>query len=139
MHIFSTSKSQIESEAPSVDQKVLHASSPAPSLKDPLVVLIAWPSESATAGGSICDFQADADLSVRRAGQKFRTGATIQSETILKEAGVHVSECAQIIDVSKRSLKTRGLTYKDRAQRLGLSESSCERVFAAETFTLGAS
>jgi DNA-binding Xre family transcriptional regulator len=47
-----------------------------------------------------------------------------------------VSECAQIIDVLKRSLKTRGLTYKDVAQRLGLSESSIKRVFAAETFTL---
>lgn len=49
---------------------------------------------------------------------------------------MHVSECAQIIDVLKRSLKTRGLTYKDLAQRLGLSESSVKRVFAAETFTL---
>jgi DNA-binding Xre family transcriptional regulator len=47
-----------------------------------------------------------------------------------------VSECAQIIDVLKRSLKTRGLTYKDLAHRLGLSESSVKRVFAAETFTL---
>jgi len=47
-----------------------------------------------------------------------------------------VSECARIIDVLKRSLKTRGLTYKDLAQRLSLSESSVKRVFAAETFTL---
>jgi len=47
-----------------------------------------------------------------------------------------VSECAQIIDVLKRNLKTRGLTYKDVAKRLGLSESSIKRVFAAETFTL---
>lgn len=47
-----------------------------------------------------------------------------------------MSECAQIIDVLKRSLKTRGLTYKDLAQRLHLSESSVKRVFAAETFTL---
>ncbi|HYM36110.1 MAG TPA: helix-turn-helix transcriptional regulator, partial [Steroidobacteraceae bacterium] len=47
-----------------------------------------------------------------------------------------MSECAQIIDVLKRSLKTRGLTYKDVAQRLRLSESSIKRVFAAETFTL---
>jgi DNA-binding Xre family transcriptional regulator len=47
-----------------------------------------------------------------------------------------VSECAQIIDVLKRSLKTRGLTYKDLAKRLDLSESSVKRVFAAETFTL---
>ena len=47
-----------------------------------------------------------------------------------------MSECARIIDVLKRSLKTRGLTYKDLAQRLSLSESSVKRVFAAETFTL---
>jgi len=47
-----------------------------------------------------------------------------------------VSETAQIIDVLKRTLKTRGLTYKDVARRVGLSEGSIKRVFAAETFTL---
>jgi DNA-binding Xre family transcriptional regulator len=47
-----------------------------------------------------------------------------------------VSECAQIIDALKRSLKTRGLTYKDIANRVGLSEASIKRVFAAKTFTL---
>jgi DNA-binding Xre family transcriptional regulator len=38
--------------------------------------------------------------------------------------------------VLKRSLKTRGLTYRDVAKRVGLSEASVKRVFAAETFTL---
>jgi transcriptional regulator with XRE-family HTH domain len=47
-----------------------------------------------------------------------------------------VSETAQIIDVLKRTLKTRGLTYRDLARRVGLSEGSIKRVFAAETFTL---
>lgn len=47
-----------------------------------------------------------------------------------------MSETAQIIDVLKRSLKTRGLTYKDVATRVGLSEGSIKRVFAEETFTL---
>jgi len=53
-----------------------------------------------------------------------------------RSRGAVVSECAQIIDVLKRSLKTRGLTYKDLAERLQLSESSIKRVFSAETFTL---
>ena len=47
-----------------------------------------------------------------------------------------MSETAQIIDVLKRSLKTRGLTYKDVARRVGLSEGSIKRVFSEETFTL---
>ena len=47
-----------------------------------------------------------------------------------------MSETAQIIDVLKRTLKTRGMTYKDVARRVGLSEGSIKRVFAAETFTL---
>lgn len=47
-----------------------------------------------------------------------------------------MSETAQIIEVLKRTLKTRGLTYKDIARRVGLSEGSIKRVFSAETFTL---
>lgn len=47
-----------------------------------------------------------------------------------------MSECAQIIDVLKRTLKTRGITYRDLAQKVGLSEASIKRVFAEETFTL---
>jgi DNA-binding Xre family transcriptional regulator len=47
-----------------------------------------------------------------------------------------MSESAQIIDVLKRHLKGRGLTYKDLAKQVGLSEASIKRVFAEETFTL---
>lgn len=47
-----------------------------------------------------------------------------------------MSESAAIIEVLKRSLKTRGLTYRDLAQKVGLSEASIKRVFSAETFTL---
>lgn len=47
-----------------------------------------------------------------------------------------MSESAQIIDVLKRNLKTRGLTYRDIAKRVGLSEASVKRVFSEETFTL---
>jgi DNA-binding Xre family transcriptional regulator len=47
-----------------------------------------------------------------------------------------VSESAQIIDVLKRQLKSRGITYRDLAKQVGLSEASVKRVFAEETFTL---
>ncbi len=47
-----------------------------------------------------------------------------------------MSESARIIDVLKRTLKTRGLTYRDVAAKVGLSEASIKRVFAEETFTL---
>ena len=47
-----------------------------------------------------------------------------------------MSESAQIIDVLKRHLKSRGLTYRDLAKKLALSEASVKRVFAEETFTL---
>jgi DNA-binding Xre family transcriptional regulator len=47
-----------------------------------------------------------------------------------------VSESTAIIEVLKRSLKTRGHTYRDLAKRVGLSEASIKRVFSEETFTL---
>lgn len=47
-----------------------------------------------------------------------------------------MSESAQIIDVLKRNLKSRGLTYRDIAKKVGLSEASIKRIFAEETFTL---
>ena len=47
-----------------------------------------------------------------------------------------MSESAQIIDVLKRQLKGRGITYRDLAKQVGLSEASIKRVFAEETFTL---
>lgn len=47
-----------------------------------------------------------------------------------------MSESAQIIDALKRHLKSRGITYRDLAARVNLSEASVKRVFAEETFTL---
>jgi DNA-binding Xre family transcriptional regulator len=47
-----------------------------------------------------------------------------------------VSESALIVDVLKKLLKSRGLTYRDLAARLKLSEASVKRVFANESFTL---
>jgi transcriptional regulator with XRE-family HTH domain len=42
----------------------------------------------------------------------------------------------QLIDALKRVLKSRRLTYADVAERIGLSEASVKRLFAARTFTL---
>jgi DNA-binding Xre family transcriptional regulator len=47
-----------------------------------------------------------------------------------------VSESTQIIEALKRSLKTRGLTYRSLAPKLGLSEATIKRVFSEETFSL---
>lgn len=47
-----------------------------------------------------------------------------------------MSESTAIIEVLKRSLKTRGLTYRDLAKKVSLSEASIKRVFSEETFTL---
>ena len=47
-----------------------------------------------------------------------------------------MSESAQIIEALKRSLKTRGMTYRDLASKVGLSEASIKRVFSEETFSL---
>ncbi len=47
-----------------------------------------------------------------------------------------MSESTQIIEALKRSLKTRGLTYRDLAPKLGLSEATIKRVFSEETFSL---
>lgn len=47
-----------------------------------------------------------------------------------------MSESALIVDELKRLLKSRGLTYRDLATRLRLSEASVKRIFAAGTFTL---
>src|SRR5690606_5368321 len=47
-----------------------------------------------------------------------------------------MSEAAAIIDALKRNLKRRGITYRDVARKVGLSEASVKRVFASRTFTL---
>ena len=47
-----------------------------------------------------------------------------------------MSESALIVDVLKKLLKSRGMTYRHLAAKLRLSEASVKRVFANETFTL---
>ena len=47
-----------------------------------------------------------------------------------------MSQTHQWIDTLKRSLKARGLTYKDVAQALELSEASIKRLFAERSFSL---
>lgn len=47
-----------------------------------------------------------------------------------------MSEISQIVATLKRQLKLQGLTYRDVAAALGLSEPSVKRLFAGEQFTL---
>lgn len=47
-----------------------------------------------------------------------------------------MSEISQIVTTLKRQLKLQGLTYRDVAVALGLSEPSVKRLFATEQFTL---
>lgn len=47
-----------------------------------------------------------------------------------------MSEISQLIATLKRLLKLQGLTYRDVAKALGLSEPSVKRLFASEQFTL---
>ena len=47
-----------------------------------------------------------------------------------------MNEVSQAISTVKRQLRAQGLTYRDVASRLGLSEASVKRVFARETFTV---
>ncbi len=42
----------------------------------------------------------------------------------------------QIIEALKRCLKSRGMTYKDLAGQMALSEASVKRIFSQKTFTL---
>lgn len=46
------------------------------------------------------------------------------------------TEIVQLVATIKRELKAQGLTYKDVASALKLSEASVKRVFASETFTV---
>jgi transcriptional regulator with XRE-family HTH domain len=46
------------------------------------------------------------------------------------------SEIAELIMTIKRQLKSQGLTYRDVARRLNVSEGSIKRTFANESFTL---
>jgi transcriptional regulator with XRE-family HTH domain len=47
-----------------------------------------------------------------------------------------MNEVSQTIATVKRQLKAQGLTYRDVASALGLSEASVKRVFARESFTV---
>jgi DNA-binding Xre family transcriptional regulator len=47
-----------------------------------------------------------------------------------------MDETRQMIEALKRTLKTRGLTYKSLGTRINLSEASVKRVFAQRTFSL---
>ena len=47
-----------------------------------------------------------------------------------------MGETTKLISGLKSELKTRGLTYKDLAERLEISEPSVKRLFAEESFTL---
>src|SRR5580704_10643876 len=46
------------------------------------------------------------------------------------------TEIIQLIATIKRELKAQGLTYKDVARALKVSEASVKRVFASERFTV---
>jgi transcriptional regulator with XRE-family HTH domain len=47
-----------------------------------------------------------------------------------------MSQTTQLIAALKRCLRARGMTYRDVARGLGISEASVKRTFAEETFTL---
>jgi len=47
-----------------------------------------------------------------------------------------VAHSAALVDVLKRELKARGVTYLQVARRLGLSEASVKRMFSRKNFTL---
>ncbi|KVQ36019.1 helix-turn-helix domain-containing protein [Burkholderia ubonensis] len=47
-----------------------------------------------------------------------------------------MTEIAQLIDTLKRLLKAQGMTYRDVARSLAVSEPSVKRLFASERFTL---
>jgi DNA-binding Xre family transcriptional regulator len=47
-----------------------------------------------------------------------------------------MNETRRLISTLKRCLRARGITYRQLARALNLSESSVKRIFAAESFTL---
>lgn len=47
-----------------------------------------------------------------------------------------MDQSEQLIDALKQTLKSRGMTYRDVARGLGISEASVKRIFAERTFTL---
>jgi transcriptional regulator with XRE-family HTH domain len=47
-----------------------------------------------------------------------------------------VAQASEVIDVLKRELKARGLTYAQVAKKIGMSEASVKRMFSERNFTL---
>ncbi len=47
-----------------------------------------------------------------------------------------MNQTDQLVSALKRSLKARGLTYRDVAEHLGLSEASVKRIFSERSLTL---
>ncbi len=47
-----------------------------------------------------------------------------------------MSQTTQLLDTLKRCLRAKGLSYRDVADALGLSESSVKRLFSQQTFSL---
>ncbi len=47
-----------------------------------------------------------------------------------------MDETRQLVDALKRCLRTRGVTYRSLAERIGLSEASVKRIFSERSFTL---
>jgi DNA-binding Xre family transcriptional regulator len=47
-----------------------------------------------------------------------------------------MDESQQIVEILKRTLRMRGLTYASLAKRINLSEASVKRIFAQRTFSL---
>jgi len=47
-----------------------------------------------------------------------------------------MAHATEVIDVLKRELKARGLTYAQIAERIGMSEASVKRMFSERNFTL---
>ena len=47
-----------------------------------------------------------------------------------------MDEARQIVEILKRTLKMRGLTYASLGKRINLSEASVKRIFAQRTFSL---
>jgi DNA-binding Xre family transcriptional regulator len=47
-----------------------------------------------------------------------------------------VEEARQVVEILKRTLKMRGVTYRTLGKRINLSEASVKRIFAERTFSL---
>jgi len=48
----------------------------------------------------------------------------------------HAAQTTALVGALKKLLKSRGMTYRELARRLALSEPSVKRIFSEETFTL---